>query len=276
MPAQVLGRAVVDDVGAQLERTLAVRAGERVVDGHQDVALVRQLGHGGDIDQLEQRVGRAFKPDQFRALLERGLDVVRARSIHKCETQPGPLEHAMEQSERAAVHIVRGDDVVARLEQMQQRVFGGHATGKGQPEAATVERGEAGFERRAGWIGRARVVVALVDADFGLRVRAGLVDRHDDRAGSRVRVLPDVNGAGGKPVRCHRWWCRRRLSWATNSSRSSLVIIPTGLSRSVTTTAGAPPSSTSKASSMSAVRWMVGNGGSMAAPTAESTSVGSR
>src|ERR671932_1366854 len=182
----------------------------------------------------------------------------------------------MEQSERAAVDIVRGDDVVARVEQMQQRVFRGHAARKGQPEAATVERGETGLERGAGRIGGARVVVALVDSDFGLRVRAGLVDRHDDRACGRVRVLPDVNGAGGKPVGRHRWWCRRRLSWATNSSRSSLVIIPTGLSRSVTTTAGAPPSSTSKASSMSAVRWMVGNGGCRGGPPPPTPPGGSR
>src|SRR5205807_276724 len=143
----------------------------------------------------------------------------------------------------------------------------GHAAGEGETEAAIVQRRQACLEGSAGRVGRARVVVALVHPDFGLRVGAGLVDGHDDRAGGRIGLLADVDGAGGETVG-HRWLCRRRLCCATNSSRSSLVIMPSGRSRSTTTSAGAPPSSRSKASSISAVRGIVGNGGSMAAPTA--------
>src|SRR5438132_5721780 len=184
----------------------------------------------------------------------------------------------MEQSECPAVHVVRSHDVVASLEEMQHGVFRGHTAGECQPEAATIERSQARLESGAGRIGRPRIVIALVHADFGLGVGARLIDRHDDRAGRWVGVLADVDRARGESVLVggHRWLCRWRLSCATNSNRSSLVIMPTGWSRSTTTMAGAPPSSASNASSMSALRWIVGNGGSMAAPTAESTSVGSR
>ena len=217
MAAQVLGRAVVHDVGAQLQRPLAVRAGEGVVDRHDDVALVRQLRDGGDVDQLQQRIGRALEPDQPGAVLDGGFDVLDARRVDEREAQADALEHAVEQAKRAAVDVVAGHDVVAGVEQVQQRVLGGHAAGEGQAVAAAVERRQARFERRARRIGRARIVEALVDADFGLGVGAGLVDRHDDRAGGRVGRLADVDRARGKALSTrrvfgdHRWLCRPRL-----------------------------------------------------------------
>ena len=111
--AQVLGGAVVHDVGAQLQRPLAVRAGEGVVDGDDDVARVGQARDGRDIDELEQRIGRALEPDEARALLDGGLDVVDARGVDKRETQADAFEHAVEQAKRAAVDVVAGHDVVA-------------------------------------------------------------------------------------------------------------------------------------------------------------------
>ena len=60
--------------------------------------------------------------------------------VDKRETQPGALQHAVEQAERAAVDVVAGDDVVARSSRCSTRVLGGHAAGEGQPEAAAVQR----------------------------------------------------------------------------------------------------------------------------------------
>ena len=76
----------MDEVRAELEWPLAVGAGEGVVDRHQDVALVGDLGRRGDVDQLEQRVGRTFEPDEPRASFQCSGDVFSARSIDKRET----------------------------------------------------------------------------------------------------------------------------------------------------------------------------------------------
>ena len=64
------------------------------------------------------------------------------------------------------------------------------------PVRGVLERREALLERRSGRVRDARVVVALVDADGLLRVGRGLVDRGRDRAGRRVRLLPDVDRLG--------------------------------------------------------------------------------
>src|SRR5437588_8024725 len=140
----------------------------------------------------------------------------------------------MEQSKGSAIDVVAGDDMVATLEQMQHRIFGGHATGESQAIPPVVERRQTRFQRGARRVGRARVVETLVHAYFGLGVRARLIDRHDDRARSRIRILTDVDGACGEPVvrsgvfSVHWSLCRgRRLCWATNSNKASLVIMPT-------------------------------------------------
>jgi len=76
----------VDDVRAEIERSLAIRAGKRVVDGHGDVVLVGQSRYRGDVDQLEQRVGRTLQPDQASAVFDRRRDVFYARCIDKRKT----------------------------------------------------------------------------------------------------------------------------------------------------------------------------------------------
>ena len=72
-----------------------------------------------------------------------------------------------------------------------------HARGEREAVRGALERGEA-LPRAPSRVGFcvARVVVALVLAERLLGVGGGLVDRHADRAGRRVRLLPGVDGAG--------------------------------------------------------------------------------
>src|ERR1700736_3345362 len=106
----------------------------------------------------------------------------------------------MEQAERPTVDVIASHNVVARVEQMEQRVFSGHAARESQTKASAVERCQARLERRARWVGRARIVEALVHPDLALGVRAGLINRHDDRARGRVRRLAYVNCPGRKTL----------------------------------------------------------------------------
>ena len=76
----------VHQVRAQLERSLTVGTGERVVDSYQDVAGVGDPRDFGNVDQLHQRIGRAFEPDQSRLIGDRVHNVLCARCIDKRET----------------------------------------------------------------------------------------------------------------------------------------------------------------------------------------------
>jgi hypothetical protein len=55
--AEVLGRAVHDQVAAQLQRPLQVRAGEGVVAKRQDGALAADGGDRAQVVDAQQRVG---------------------------------------------------------------------------------------------------------------------------------------------------------------------------------------------------------------------------
>ena len=52
--AEVLRRRVDDDVGAELERALEVRRGERVVDDYEGAGRVGGLGRLADVDHVQE------------------------------------------------------------------------------------------------------------------------------------------------------------------------------------------------------------------------------
>ena len=66
--AEVLRGRVHDDVGAERQRLLQVRRGERVVDDDERAVLVGDGGDGLDVDAREQRVGRRLQPDHRRVV----------------------------------------------------------------------------------------------------------------------------------------------------------------------------------------------------------------
>src|SRR5579859_2718549 len=61
---QIFGGAVQNEVRAQLERALEVRAHKSVVNRHQDAMLARQFCHGSDIRNLHEGVGGGFNVNQ--------------------------------------------------------------------------------------------------------------------------------------------------------------------------------------------------------------------
>src|SRR5262249_44160276 len=71
----------------------------------------------------------------------------------------------------------------------------GKARGKGERRAAAFEIGDAALECHACRVLGAGVIVALVHAGTLLDIGGGCVDRHHDRAGRRVGLLPGVDAA---------------------------------------------------------------------------------
>ena len=124
--AEVLGRRVDDDVGAELERLLQVRRGEGVVDHDHRAGCVRRLGHGPDVDDVQHRVGRRLEPEDPRALVHvPGRVRVQLLGRHPLELVALRLVDLREHPVDAAVDVVDGDDAIARGDQMHDR---GHGT----------------------------------------------------------------------------------------------------------------------------------------------------
>ena len=169
--AEILRRGVHDDVGAELQRLLQVRRGERVVDNDLRAPRVGQLDDRRDVDDREHRIRRRLDPHQPRVVAPR-----RAECVERGEIRGGPgracrsvdLRH---QTERATVRVVGQHDALSRREQPEHRVFRGHAAREREAVLRAFERREARFERRACGVRAARVLVALVHADLGLHER---------------------------------------------------------------------------------------------------------
>ena len=80
---QVLGRAVHDQVGAELDRPLDVRAGEGVVDDQPRAVPMGELGGGGEVGQPHQRVAGRLDEQHPRRRRERALDARRDRRCRR-------------------------------------------------------------------------------------------------------------------------------------------------------------------------------------------------
>ena len=68
--AEVLRQRVDDDVGAERERLLEVRRGERVVDDDEGADLVRGRRGGADVDDVQRWIRRRLDPDEPGSLVE--------------------------------------------------------------------------------------------------------------------------------------------------------------------------------------------------------------
>ena len=201
VPAQVLGGAVNHDVRPVFERPLEVAAGEGVVHHQDRPVLVAQLGQGGDVQDLQQRVRRRFDPDHPRFWGHEGGEADRRGVVGVTRRQSPRLEHLVQQAEGAAVQVGRRHHLVAGLEQPLEHGRGrGQAAGEGHAPFAAFEGRQTGFQGGAGGVAAAAVLVPLVLAGGGLGVGAGGVDGHHRRPGGRVGRLAGVDGPCAEAV----------------------------------------------------------------------------
>ena len=153
VPAEVLRRRVHHGVGAVLERALVDRSGEGVVDRDERVAPARH--HGGDVDDVEQRVGRRLDPDQPRVVGHRGGERVEVGLVDHRVAQAPAREHLVDEAEGAAVEVGGDDDVVAGLARRRERARGWRPSPRRRPcrgrprarPARSPARGASGWRR---------------------------------------------------------------------------------------------------------------------------------
>ena len=119
---EVLRRRVNRQRGAERERPLEHRRRERVVDRQQDAARAGDGRDGGDVEDLEHRVARRLHPDEARGRAACAcVDAARVAHVEVGRLDAELREHLVEDAERAAVHVVADEHVVAALEHEQHR-----------------------------------------------------------------------------------------------------------------------------------------------------------
>ena len=199
---QILGRRMHHEIEAEFQRSLDPRARERIVGNREHVAPARDLRHRREFDELQQRIAGRLDPDHLRLGTDRRFDPSRIGHVDEAHAQARrALAHVLEQPVRAAVEVVAGDDMCARVERIEDGRHPGQPRREGETAGTAFEIGHAGLQRGPRRIGRARVVVALVHAGTRLDVGRRGVDRCHDRAGRRIGLLARVDGTGREALR---------------------------------------------------------------------------
>ena len=199
---QVLGRRMHHDVGALLERPAEVGGRRGVVDDQRHADPPRHLGERRDVGDVAAGVGDRFAEDRLGVAVDGLLDGGQVLGVDEARRPAEAADGVAELGDGAAVKPRRGDDVVARTHQREQRHDLRRMAGRGADAAdAALERGEPLGERHHRRVGQARVDEAeLLEVeqpggvlDVAEHVGGVLVDRHLPRAGRRVGLGPGVD-----------------------------------------------------------------------------------
>ena len=239
VPGEVLGRALPREVGAEVERALQERRGERVVAAQQRTARMRGRRVLGDVGDGERRVGGCLDDRERRSLAgsAKALGIAQVIAAHvdsearehlgaqqldlvvaaRRDDERLALSQHAEADARPGGHAAREDRRVSVLEGAQQRLgLGGHgrmATAVGRVPAGHALEGRRAIER-----GREPARGAVDESAYEQRV--GLhAPKHSTRWAC-VRLRGDVRrGAGADPAIA--------IAWTRSSQRSSTCSRPT-------------------------------------------------
>ena len=161
LPVDVLGRGVHHQIGAELERPLQDRRREHVVDDHPGAGPMRQLGDGGDVDQLERRIARGFEQDEARRRRQRRRPLVEIGAVDQRHLDPEAGQDLAQDVAAGAEQQARCDHAIAGAQLAHQRgVHRGHAGGGGGRLLGALEQRQALLEHPHRGIGDTRVRVA--------------------------------------------------------------------------------------------------------------------
>ena len=146
---QILRGAVDDEVGAELERALEVRARERVVDDEPDAVPVRDVGGRGGGRSAAGRVGRRLDEEHPGCRRERPLDRVEIAGVDVGEGEAVPASAPGRRAgtfRRTRCPTRRRDRPTRSMR--RDGVDGRHARREGERRLAAFDGGEIRLDRR--------------------------------------------------------------------------------------------------------------------------------
>src|SRR4029077_1482568 len=113
----------------------------------------------------------------------------------------GSPPHPFEQPKGAAIQVITGNRVRARVKQFQDGRHPREPRRESKPTGAVLKVGYTVFVGEPGRIDGAGIVKSFVHAGTLLDISRCLIDGRDDRTGGRIRRLSGVDGSGCKSLR---------------------------------------------------------------------------
>ena len=204
--AEILGRGMHDDVGAEVERALEHRRRPGVVHRAARAHCVGQFDKARDVHHTHERVRRSLHPQDLRVGPHRPLRCRQVRHVHHVGRNAPRGEDLAKLAKGAVVGIVGRKHMVAGRQRLKQRQCRGRAGGEGEPRDAVLERGERRLERAPVGVGGAGVDVPTPIAAVGLPLECrGEVNRRRDGARGGIggvtgadREGLDAHGGSGR------------------------------------------------------------------------------
>ena len=195
MAAEVLGRAVDHKVGSKLEWLLEIGRGKRVIHSQEGAGPVSQVGKGGNIEDLQERIGRRFNPDKAHRRSDDAGKTGRAGIFGVACHQAPRFEDALQQPIGAAVQISGTGHLVSRFEEREHGRGRCQSGCEGQATFTAFQRGKTVFQGGSCRVAGARVFVALVLARCFLGEGGSGVNGQDGCPGGRIGFLAGVDGS---------------------------------------------------------------------------------
>ncbi len=144
--AEILRRAVRDQVGAEFQRTLVHRRGERVVDRQQGAVGMRPARDRADVEHIERRVGGRLQEHQPRTAGQQGVEPLQLAGEQQVGCNPEQRQLLAQQFQRAAIGISDADDAIATVREEQGR-FRRHPGAECPGHFRALEAGQRVFQR---------------------------------------------------------------------------------------------------------------------------------
>ena len=105
--ADILGRRMYDDIGAEFDRTAEIRRSKRVVDNERNARFVRDSCDGLDIEHVDLRVADGFGVQELGLLGNRFPEIFRIVRVDECGIDAELTQIDLEQRVSAAVKRAR-------------------------------------------------------------------------------------------------------------------------------------------------------------------------
>ncbi len=118
MTGEVLGAGFVNDIGAEIQR-VGEHGREHGVVHHDEsfsIGIMSRPRNGGDVNDLDEGVGRCLQENHSRLLVYELGDAIGVGGVDVVDDYSLIGGQICEQSVRATVQVVAGDDLVARSE----------------------------------------------------------------------------------------------------------------------------------------------------------------
>jgi len=144
MAGKVFCRAVDHQIDAVIERPLVERRGKSGIDDGDDLVLIPDLLEFDHVKHIEVRIGRRFRKNKTRILLDGGIQNIIVAERHDRAFDAEPFEVGSAKFQRFSIAIVGDDNMVPGLHQSKNRGGNGHHAGrKHQPFLGAVQLRQA-------------------------------------------------------------------------------------------------------------------------------------